>query len=65
MVALFRNGRDLRDVRLCKEDQVEGLLVYARSGDTLHTIPEEMTHTAVDVMNTVRAQLTSGKFVPI
>lgn len=65
MVALFRNGRDLRDVRLCNEDAVEGLLVFARSGDTLHTISEAMTHTAIDVMNTVYNQLADGHFVAV
>lgn len=63
--ALFRNGRDLRDVKLSEPTNVEELLACARHGDTLHNIPEAQTHSSDDVLRTVREQLVTGQCVPV
>lgn len=64
-VAIFRDGRDFRDLILRKPEQVEELMKYARHGDSLHNIPEEMTHSSNDVMRVVRNQLHEGTCVHV
>jgi hypothetical protein len=64
-VALFRNGLDLRDVRLTSPERTDELLQFARKGDTLHNIPELLTHSSEDVLRCVKLQLETGHFVPV
>ena len=59
-IALFRNGRDLRQYRMVQEPDVDKLLTFAHAGDTLHKVPEEFTHQAADVMQVVKEQLAMG-----
>ena len=64
-VALFRSGRDLRQVKLVPEAEANTLLDFALSGDTIHNIPEEMSHTSSDVLICVQNNLEVGYFVAI
>ena len=64
-VALFRSGRDLRQVKLVPVDRAAELIDYARAGDTLHSIPEDMSHTSSDVLRCIYNNLEVGYFTPV
>lgn len=63
--ALYRGGRDLRQIKTVPVEQAEQLLTFALPGDTLHKIPEEMTHTSGDVMRCIQSNLEVGYFVAV
>lgn len=63
--ALFRKGRDLQQIKLVPLNRAEELLTFALPGDTLHNIPEEMSHTSSDVLRCVQNNLEVGYFVAI
>ena len=66
MIALYRKGRDLRQVKCVKDSNMEQLLQFAMPGDTIHSIPDDMTHTSDDVLRVIENQLsTSQGFVGV
>ena len=62
MIALYRAGIHLRQVKLVPNDRAEELLNFALPGDTLHNVPEEMSCTASDVLRCIQNNLESGYF---
>lgn len=62
MIALYRAGQHLRQIKLVPNERAEELLSYAMRGDTLHNIPEEMTHTSGDVVRCIESNIESGYF---